>query len=64
MVILHCTQHRSLNPMKVSVQLTFGQKKIDVVLWKVKPTIWKAITCGSSKGDFLSIYKQNHKVSL
>ena len=45
--------HLSSNPMKASVQLTCGQKKINAVLWKVKPMIWKEITYGLNQENFL-----------
>ena len=36
MGILVYSPHQSLNLMKLSVQLTYGQKKIPAVLWKVR----------------------------
>ena len=53
MGILVYPQHLSSNPMKAFVQLTCGQKKIYAVLWKMKPMIWKEITCGLNKEDYL-----------
>ena len=53
MGILVYSLHQSSNLIKVSVQLIFGQKKIPVTLWKVRPMIWKEITCGLSKVRFL-----------
>ena len=53
MGILVYSLHQSLNLMKVSVQLTYGQKKIPATLLKVRPMIWKEITCGLSKVNFL-----------
>ena len=53
MGILVYSLHQPSNLMKASVQLTFGQKKIPATLWKVRPMIWKEITCGLSKVSFL-----------
>ena len=53
MGILLYSPHQSSNLMKVSVQLTCGEKRINEVLRKVKSMIWKAITCGLNKENFL-----------